>query len=409
MSAPKGIRLWLRPAREGHAATWIIRDGSRQISTGCFGAEIEAANEALGEYIKRQYKPERASDKDPSQIPVADILLLYLDEKVGPEPDKSDPQDEKIRGRARKLSAFFGGTVLSDINKAKCKEYVAERMREQTAAENERVKKSGKTPRKITAAAARRELEDLRAAINHFFSDDLIPPKVNIWLPDKSDPRERWLTESEAAKWLWTAWRKTQAMPKGGRRYVSRHIAKFALVGLYTGTRAAAICGAAIRPTVGRGYVDLERGVFYRRPPGTKESSKRQPSVKLPDKLLAHIRRWARLGLCENCVVEWEGEPVKRVSKGFRAVSVAAGLHDVTPHTLRHTAISWALQRGTKRFDVADYFGVSEKVIERTYGHHDPEHHAEVTMRMDRRHKSKTAPVAQPVAETKTRLKKTAE
>jgi integrase len=83
---------------------------------------------------------------------------------------------------------------------------------------------------------------------------------------------------------------------------------------------------------------------------------------------------------------------VKRISKAFRRIAIEAGLPDVTPHTLRHTAISWALQRGTKAFDVADYFGVSEEVIKRTYGHHDPEHHREVTARMDRRHLS--APVS---------------
>ena len=34
------------------------------------------------------------------------------------------------------------------------------------------------------------------------------------------------------------------------------------LVALYTGTRSAAICGAAVKPTAGRGFVDLERDLF---------------------------------------------------------------------------------------------------------------------------------------------------
>ncbi len=54
------------------------------------------------------------------------------------------------------------------------------------------------------------------------------------------------------------------------------------------------------------------------------------------------------------------------------------------------------MQRGTKRYDASDYFGVSEKMLERVHGHHDPEHHREVTQRMDRRQGA--SPVALPVA-----------
>jgi hypothetical protein len=64
-------------------------------------------------------------------------------------------------------------------------------------------------------------------------------------------------------------------------------------VALYTGTRASAVCGAALQPTEGRGFIDLARGVFYRRPAGRRETTKRAPPIPLPDRLLAHLRRWA--------------------------------------------------------------------------------------------------------------------
>lgn len=85
-----------------------------------------------------------------------------------------------------------------------------------------------------------------------------------------------------------------------------------------------------------------------------------------------------------------------RVSKAFRRIADDAGMPDVSPHTPRHAAITWAMRRGTQRYDASDCFGVSEKVLERAYGHHDPEHHREVTQRMDRR--QRVSPVAQPVA-----------
>src|SRR5262249_49962993 len=137
--------------------------------------------------------------------------------------------------------------------------------------------------RTVTAATARRELEDLRSAINYHRREGLCSEIVSVVLPRRNDPRERWLTRSEAARLLWTAWRARQVMQdKKTKRPVGRHIARFILVGLYTGTRSAAICGAALMPTIGRGHVDLDRGVFYRRAIGRQQTKKRQPPVKLP-------------------------------------------------------------------------------------------------------------------------------
>ncbi len=385
MSDPKGIRLWLRPARKGHKSVWIIRDGERQKSTGCGPREREEAERKLADYITTVYQPEKLGAGDTSKIKVADVILRYSQEVA---PKFSRPKD--ISGRLNRLLDYFSTKKLSEINKRLCRSYVTHREAQRRVELAARAKKLRRpvTDKRGARQSARRELEDLRAAINHYFEEEAVPPVVNVWLPEKSIPRDKWMTESEAAKLLRTAWRRTQPMPKGGRRHVARHIARFILVGLYTGTRAAAICNAAIRPTVNRGYVDLEQGVYYRKPRGKAETNKRQPSIRLPDKLLGHLRRWARLGLCEHCVVEWEGQPVLRVSKAFRSVAEASGLPDVTPHVLRHTSISWALQRGAKGFDVSDFYGVSEKTLRAVYAHHSPDHQAEVTTRMDRKRRT---------------------
>src|SRR5262249_20304697 len=143
-----------------------------------------------------------------------------------------------------------------------------------------------------------------------------------------------WLTRSEAARIIWAAWRAKQVMrDRLTKRDVGKHIARFLLVGLYTGSRHAAIVGAAFTPAIGGGHVDLERGVFYRRAQGAKLTKKRQPPVRLPARLLAHLRRWHRLGIAQHAVVEWNGKPVKSVRKAFRAAVRAAGVgKHVTPH-----------------------------------------------------------------------------
>ncbi|WP_424616723.1 site-specific integrase [Bradyrhizobium sp.] len=157
-------------------------------------------------------------------------------------------------------------------------------------------------------------------------------------------------------------------------RMVGRHLARFILVGLYTGTRHAAICSAAFTPAIGRGHIDLESGVFYRRRQGAKQTKKRQPPVRLPPRLLAHLRRWKRFGIARHAVVEWNGKPVASVRKSFEAAVAAAGFdRHITPHILRHTAATWAMQRGLDVWAVAGWLGMSHEVLERVYGHHHPD------------------------------------
>jgi hypothetical protein len=83
----------------------------------------------------------------------------------------------------------------------------------------------------------------------------------------------------EAARLLKAAWRLRQ--PWRGQpsdRPTAQHVARFILVALYTGTRAAAICSAPLAPNAGAGFIDLDNGVFYRRP-----HRRRPPSRPLVD------------------------------------------------------------------------------------------------------------------------------
>ena len=136
-----------------------------------------------------------------------------------------------------------------------------------------------------------------------------------------------------------------------------------------------AICGAALMPAVGRGHVDLEQGVFYRRAIGRRKTKKRQPPVKLPPRLLAHMRRWSALGFAREAVVEWNGKPVASVRKGFEAAVRAADLGaDVTPHVLRHTCATWLMQGGVDLWHAAGFLGMMVQQLEAGYGHHHPDY-----------------------------------
>ena len=288
------------------------------------------------------------------------LLAIYLTD-VAPRHARED----ETKQRVLTLDAWWGERSLADVNGANCRAYVEHRKAQPW--KSARPEHTWRTPRMVTAAAARRELKDLRAAINHH-REGLCSEIVSVVLPPRTGARERWLTRAEAARLLWGAWRARQVMrDKDTLRAVGRHVARFILVGLYTGTRSSAICGAALMPTIGRGHVNLEQGVFYRRAIGRRQTKKRQPPVKLPPRLLAHMRRWQQRGLSKKAVVEWNGKPVESVRKGFAAAVRAAGLGaEVTPHILRHTCATWLMQKGVNLSDAAGFLGMTVQQLKVT-------------------------------------------
>jgi integrase len=46
---------------------------------------------------------------------------------------------------------------------------------------------------------------------------------------------------------------------------------------------------------------------------------------------------------------------------------------NVTPHTLRHTAATWGIQRGVSIWEMAGFLGMSPQILSTVYGHHSPD------------------------------------
>ncbi len=394
MSRPtKGARLvWRKESRKADGslrsrAGWWIEDRGKRISTG-FGAGQDAeAERKLAAYLAQKHSPARERGRDPSQVLIADVISVYDEDVVD-----AHATPKETAARLDVILQYFGTKTLSEITSSLCRKFV----------------KDSKT-----VPAARRQLEDLRAAINHYHSERYVTSVPKIVLPEKSPSRFRVLTRSEAARLIWAAWSMKQTwhgVPSGRR--TGQHVARFILVGLYTGTRSGAICNAATKPTIGRGFVDYERGVFFRKPEEAVETKKRRPPVRIPDRLLTHMRRWATTEtriktenrgksntqyrmISEDYVVEWNGGPVKSIRKAFKHACKIAGLGwyetriangkaeqifvtDVTPHTLRHTAATWAMQNGASLSDAADFLGMTEQVLRDNYYHAHPDFQAEV-------------------------------
>ena len=67
--------------------------------------------------------------------------------------------------------------------------------------------------------------------------------------------------------------------------------------------------------------------------------------------------------------------PVSSVKTAFKSAVRLAGLGPgISPHTLRHTAATWLMQKGADPWQAAGYLGMSLEVLLNTYGHHHPDY-----------------------------------
>ncbi len=353
-------RLWLRKRYDG-TDQWVILDVGRQISTGAPAHDRRKAEKAFERYLGRKHKPDFA-DGHPARVTIADTLAAYS-EKHGPTTRRPD----SIGAAVLKLAEFFGGKSCAVITADACTDYVAWRSAQKDA------RGKADSGKQVSASTARRELVVLSAALRWCWKRGQLDRPIPVSLPAQSTPRERHLTRTEAAQLLWGA----LGFDISGKRHpfrINRHLARFILIGLYTGTRHDAILRLQWMPNTTGGWIDLKAGVIYRRPKGAVESGKRRPPLPIPPRLLPHLQRWRKH--TARFLVEWQGLPVaSQERRAWRRARELAGLgSDVTPHVLRHTAATWLLQRGVSVYDVAGVLGCSEEVIRRTYGHHAKDH-----------------------------------
>lgn len=317
-----GPRLWWDRNREA----FTIIDGRSNHRTGFGAADIKQAERALRAYIEKKHRPTA------TETPViADILAAYAEEHIA-----HVVSGKHILYDIGHLNKWWGAKRVTDINAASCRAYIAQR---------------------TAPACARRELAFLNASIAHWKTNHApMMPTPKIKLPPKPQPRQDFMTRSEAARFLWHARRTT-------------HLARFFVIGWYTGSRRSVITGLKWS------MVDLESGVMQRKERGAIRTKKRSPPVRLGARILSHLRRWKRLDAGKTeYVVHFRGSKIDRPVSSWERVRSAAGLPSyVVPHILRHSRATHMLKQGVPIWEAANALGMSVAVLASVYGHHAPD------------------------------------
>ena len=324
----QGARLRWFAKRECFYIVWTEHGRSRECSTAT--ADREQAENFFAEWLYT--RGHRNGSSDPASILVTDVLADYLRDR-GPKISAAD----RVAYAVLALTDFFEGNTVADVTPQTCGRYHDMRGR--------------------SAGTVRRELGVLRAAINYAHRSGRITRPVAVELPERPEPRDRWLTREEAAQLIRAA-RTPQA-----RLYLPL----FILIGLYTGRRKGAILSLRWP------QVDLDAGRIDFEVAGRRRTNKKRGKVPIPPRLLPHLRRAQRRGTDLGYVLHIDGERIGDIKKGFAAACLRAGLEGVIPHTLRHTCATWLMQSATDPWQASGFLSMSMETLQRVYGHHHPD------------------------------------
>lgn len=316
------FRLWRHPDYGTYYVVYTAADGSRRQSTGTRDA---------GEARKflEQFRAGAESPPKPSIPTVAKILDEYLSDRKG-----HVRSWQTLDYSCRPLKAELGNLEPMHLSTAVLRKYAKTRL------------VAGRRNGTII-----REIVTLRAALKWARGESWIDETPVLPMPVSSaPPRDRWLTREEARRLLDAA-----------KAY---HIRLFILLALKTGARRGAIMELLWS------RVDLEnRQIDY----GRGHGNKGRAVVPIDDALRAALQI-AREIACTEWVMEFNGRRVRSIRRGFERACERAGLSEVTPHVLRHTAATWAVMDGVPLAEVARLLGDSEKMIEKVYGKHAPDY-----------------------------------
>lgn len=265
-----------------------------------------------------------------SALTVADLWTAYREDHAGRR------IAENMDWSGRRVLASFGALRPDQITAKHCRDFAAEGARQ---------------GRK--AGTVWTELSHLRICLRWAAKRGMIPAAPHIEKPPAPAPKDRHLSRAEIDRLL-----AADAAP---------HIRLAVLLMLTTAARV----GAVLDLTWDR--VDLERGKINLR---TSDTGPRKGRAVVPiNATLRAALTAAREAALSDYVVEWGGRQVRSIKTGFNAAVERAGLHDVSPHVLRHTAAVHMAEAGVPMEEIAQYLGHSSTHTTRAvYARFSPDH-----------------------------------
>ena len=317
----------------------------KDVSTGT--RESEEAQEVLEEFLKDRRLSRSTRALPPYRVTIAELLDEYHSELV------EEGRGERLYSSMQHLLEFWKDACVDAIKPRAVKAYIRQSVR------------SDDNPEGRSRSTVRRELSDLRAAVNSAIREHRVQPIVFPELPQEGKPRTRWLKRDEF----------DALYAEAANEYRSADpLQLFLMIGYYTGARRGAIMDLRWSD------VDFEKNVIdFTIPDRGELIVDHKPRAITP--MAPPLRKYlfARFEAYED-VPEYvfhqkkdQTRRVRSIAKGFRATAKRCGLNDVTPHTLRHTRVTELRNMGMQSHQVKAFLAMSAEMQDRVYVHSDCE------------------------------------
>jgi len=265
----------------------------------------------------------RGEDPDRQKLTLGEALDAYFEQHLVPR-----RQEGNVSKAARESArSYFGKTLAETITPDMIEAYTAVRSR---AVQPQTVKK---------------ELDFIQAALNFCVRKGLIKAApFRLPKPTPAQPRDKWMTEDQEAAML-------AALPAQ-----SLDVQAFVRLALAYGVRCQALLDLSWD------QVDFERGQIDFNKPGARITRKRRAKVPITKGLMPLLlARKAEGGL----------KVTKSTTEAhYKRFAASIGLAWVTPHILKHTAVTLALRAGVPIEDVSRLMATDISTLHKTYSHH---------------------------------------
>ena len=207
------------------------------------------------------------------------------------------------------------------------------------------------------------ELVRMRSLFKWALENDHIPKRPKVWVPKAGGNRDRVLSRPEAIALVAAA------------REGDPHIYVFVLLAFATGARHMAILDLTWeRVNWDRGLITFDENL----PPDPMNKSWRKGRAIVPmNKTVRAALELAYMGRQTDHVVEHGRKRLVTVKNGFKNAVERAGIDEsigkVTPHTIRHTVLTWLDEAAVETRRRAQLAGHKDERTTKLYTHSKPE------------------------------------
>lgn len=318
------------PYRGKWALSWYDASGQRK-RTSLDGLDATDENypaaQRKADDLRRELKL-AARENLPDTI--ASIYGAYLADKRGRVIKIDD-----LENSWKALKSFWGGLRVDQITRENCRAYIAER------------RHAGKADGTIL-----KQLGSLKAAINWAGRGNA----AVFEMPSQPEARHRHLSEDELFRLL-DATRQD-------------HFRLWLHIAIATAARKSAILDLTWEDGI-----DFEAGTINF---GVKVVNGKKGKARTTVPMTKTVRAALEVAYTSRrgpFVIQYNGQRVANIRKAFEDTATRAGLVDVTPHDIRHTAAVWMLGKRVPMHMVSQYLGHADtRITEKVYARYQPDH-----------------------------------